>query len=171
MRLQATFYRGHDPQWAFSPLAGDGAKIIGGRFNPIGVPALYLGATIETVIAELTHGFSYRLQPLTVVSYEVDVDDVIDLRTITDHHAAGVALADMTCDWRYEFAEGREPASWRIANRLRETAAGILVPSFANCARADMYNLVLWRWSDALPHRVTVYDPIRRLPKDRRSWE
>ena len=81
MRLQAVFYRGHDPQWAFSPLSGGGAKAKGGRFNPIGVPALYLGATTDTVIVEMTHGFAHRLEPLTMISYDVDVDGIVDLRT------------------------------------------------------------------------------------------
>jgi RES domain-containing protein len=171
VRLQATFYRGHDPQWALSPLSGEGARAKGGRFNPIGVPALYLGATIDTVIVEMTHGFAHRMQPLTMVSYDVDVEDILDLRTTTGQRAADVKLADMACPWELDLAEGREPASWRIANRLRKTAVGILVPSFANRARSDMYNLVLWQWGPDLPHRVTAYDPSGRLPKDRRSWE
>ena len=170
MRLQAIFYRGHDPQWAFLPLSGDGAKAKGGRFNPIGVPALYLGATINTVIVEMTHGFAHRLQPLTMVSYDVDVDDVIDLRNAASRRTARVKLADMRCPWELDLTYGRVPASWRIANQLRKTSAGILVPSFANGARKDMHNLVLWTWGPALPHRVTVHDPRGRLPKDQQSW-
>ena len=48
VRLQSTFYRGHDPRWAFLPPSGEGAATAGGRFNPKGVPALYLAATIDT---------------------------------------------------------------------------------------------------------------------------
>jgi RES domain-containing protein len=163
VRLQSTFYRGHDPQWAFLPASGEGAAIAGSRFNPIGVPTLYLTATIEAVIIEMTHGFAYRMEPLTVVEYDVDVSDIVDLRTDADRRAANVELADMSCAWRLDLANGQEPASWRIANRLRRTAAGILVPSFANGARADMHNLVLWTWGPDLPHRVTAYDPSGRL--------
>jgi RES domain-containing protein len=170
VRLQATFYRGHDPQWTFSPLSGDGAKAKGGRFNPIGVPALYLGATIDTVIVEMTHGFAHRLDPLTMVSYDVDVEDIIDLRTAAGRRVAGIKLADMACSWELDLARGREPASWRVANRLRTTAAGILVPSFAKGARKKIYNLVLWKWGPDLPHRVTAYDPSGRLPKNQLSW-
>jgi RES domain-containing protein len=32
-----------------------------------------------------------------------------------------------------------------------------------------MANLVLWRWVPALPHKVEVHDPKRRLPKDQSS--
>jgi RES domain-containing protein len=168
VRLQAVFYRGHDPQWAFSLLSGDGAKAEGGRSNPIGVPALYLGATIDTVIVEMTHGFADRLEPLTMVSYDVDIEDIVDLRTSAGRRAAGVKLVDIAC--RLELAYGREPACWRVANRLSKTAAGILVPSFARGAREDMHNLVLWKWGRDLPHRVTAHDPSGRLPKNRLSW-
>jgi RES domain-containing protein len=170
VRLQAVFYRGHDPQWAFSPLSGDGAKAEGGRFNPIGVAALYLGATIDTVIVEMTHGFAHRLEPLTMVSYDVDIKDIVDLRTSAGRRAAGVKLVDIACLWELELAYGREPASWHVANRLRKTAAGILVPSFARGAREGMHNLVLWKWGPDLPHRVTAHDPSGRLPKNRLSW-
>src|SRR5262249_28666030 len=141
VRLQATFYRGHDPRWAFSPLSGEGAKSTGGRFNPKGVAALYLASTPEGVIFEATHGFPYRFEPLTIVSYDVDIEDIIDLTTEEGRRAADVELADMECAWMLDRANGREPVSWRMAKRLRKTAAGILVPSFANRARAEMRNL------------------------------
>jgi RES domain-containing protein len=48
--------------------------------------------------------------------------------------------------------------------------AGILAPSFAPGATHADNNLVLWKWGTELPHRVTVYDPSGRLPKDQLSW-
>jgi RES domain-containing protein len=170
VRFQTTCYRGHDPSWAFSPLSGDGAKTSGGRFNPKGVPALYLSLTIEGVFAEMAHGFAHRFDPLTICCYEVDVDDILDLRTAAGRKAADAELADMACAWRLDLGSGRKPASWRLANRLRKTAAGILVPSFVTGAHGDMHNLVLWKWGPDLPHRVTVHDPSGRLPRNRLSW-
>lgn len=171
MRLQATCYRAHDPQWAFSPLSGDGAKAKGGRFNPIGVPALYLSRTLEGMFLEMAHGFVHRFDPLTVCIYEVDVDDIVDLTTNESRKAASVDLAAMACPWALDLAHGREPASWGIAKQLiARGAAGILVPSFARGARSDMHNLVLWTWGLQLPHRVLVHDPRGRLPKDQSSW-
>jgi RES domain-containing protein len=171
VRLQASFYRAHDPRWAFSPLSGDGAAQAGGRFNPRGVPALYLASTIEGAVMEMSHGFAHRFDPLTIVAYDVDVSDLVDLSRAGVRKAAAVELADLACAWALDVANGREPASWRIAKHLRAHAAGILVPSFANGAREDMRNLVLWRWGPDPPHRVTVYDPSGRLPKDQRSWQ
>jgi RES domain-containing protein len=120
----------------------------------------------------MAHGFPHRLDPLTICSYEVDVDDVVDLRTDPDRTAAGVTLAELGCPWELDLAEGREPASWRIAKQLiAGNAAGILVPSFARGARPDMHNLVLWTWRPDLPHRVNVFDPSGRLPKNQLSWD
>jgi RES domain-containing protein len=171
LRFQGTCYRAHDPQWAFSPVSGDGAKLKGGRFNPIGVPALYLSLTLEGMFLEMTHGFVHRFDPLTICTYEVDVEDIVDLRTEDDRESASVDIAAMACPWALDLAEGREPASWTIAKKLiARGAVGILAPSFARGARSDVHNLVLWKWGANLPHRVLVHDPQGRLPKDRSSW-
>lgn len=171
MRWQGICYRGHDPRWAWAPTSGDGAKSNGARFNPAGTPALYLALSIEGVFAEQGHGFSRRLLPLTVCSYEVDVADIVDLRSEQARQQANIALADMACPWKLDLVAGTEPASWKITRRLvSEGAAGVLVPSFANNARADMSNLVLWRWGPDLPHKVMVIDPRRQLPRDQSSW-
>jgi RES domain-containing protein len=47
----------------------------------------------------------------------------------------------------------------------------MLVPSFVPNATAANCNLILWRWGPDLPTRVTVFDPIERLPKDQLSWK
>jgi RES domain-containing protein len=171
LRHQGTCYRAHDPKWAWAPLSGDGAAAKGGRFNPVGTPALYLALTIEGMLIEMGHGFSHRFDPLTVCAYEVDVDDLIDLRTDAARAAASVDLAAMACPWAWDLANGRIPASWTLARSLiANGASGILVPSFATGARPDMANLVLWQWGSALPHKVDVHDPHGRLPKDQSSW-
>jgi len=172
LRFRGTCYRAHDPKWAFSPDSGDGASAKGGRFNPVGIPALYLGLTLEGLFLEMGHGFAHRFDPLTICSYEVDVDDIVDLRTDNSRKGADVDLADMACAWALDRANGREPASWRIAKRLiAHGAAGILVPSFAVGARSNMQNLVVWQWGPELPHRVAVHDPNHRLPMDQASWD
>ena len=33
-----------------------------------------------------------------------------------------------------------------------------------------MANLELWRWGAALPHKVLVYDPTHRLPRNPALW-
>lgn len=166
-----TCYRAHDPRWAFSPLSGDGAKVHGGRFNPKGMPALYLALTLEGMFIEMGHGLARRFEPLTVCTYDVDVDDIVDLTKDDGRSANRVTLDDLACAWAADVANKREPASWQLARRLiADGSAGLLVPSFADGARTDMLNLVLWKWGANLPRRVEVHDPSGRLPKDQLSW-
>jgi RES domain-containing protein len=172
VRFAGWAYRAHDPRWAFTPVSGEGAALKGGRFNPKGLPALYLALTIEGAVLEASQGFAHKIEPLTICAYEIDCEDVTDLRSEGTQVAAGVALDELACAWAYDITEGRRPASWRLAERLRlGGAAGVLVPSFAVGARPDMANLVLWDWSADLPHRVRVHDPSGRLPRDQTSWE
>ena len=171
MRWRGVCYRAHDPKWAWAPLSGEGAAAKGGRFNPVGAPALYLALTIEGMFLEMGHGFAHRFDPLTICSYDVDVDDLVDLRTDRDRAAARVELGDMSCAWAYDLAAGRRPPSWTIADALIASgASGILTPSFALGARAGMTNLVLWKWGPNPPHKVVVHDPSGRLPKNQLSW-
>lgn len=171
MRWAGTGYRAHHPRWAWSPLSGEGAALKGGRFNPRGVPALYLALSVEGMFCEMGHGFAHVFEPLTVCSYTVDMEDVADLRTDAAREESGITLDDMAIGWEYELSCGRRPASWSVHDSLvGRGIAGILVPSFARGARDHMYNLVLWRWSDALPHKIEVHDPSGRLPRGGASW-
>jgi len=172
LRVQATCYRVHEPKWSFDPISGDGAAIYGARFNPKGTPALYLALTIETAMKEVSLGLGYRIDPCVLCSYDVDCADVADLRAAAGRAEYNVAPAELSCAWKSDVLERREPASWLLARRLiARGIAGILVPSFAPGATQRDENLVLWKWSARPPHQVRVFDPSKRLPRDQRSWE
>ena len=144
---------------------------MGRRFNRRGQEALYLSLSPITALREVSGGFAHRLTPLVLCSYDVDCEDIIDLRTEATRAAAAVALQDLACAWADDLAAGREPTSHAVVRRLMaDGAAGVLAPSFANGAREDDQNLVLWRWGPDPPHRVAVFDPSGRLPKDQLSW-
>jgi len=143
----------------------------GARFNPKGVPALYLGLTIMTAVKEANQGFAHRIDPCVLCSYEVDCDDIVDLTTEEARGEFAIALKDMACAWATAMSDAERPASWSIYDRLRSRdIAGIVVPSFAPSAHDGDRNLVLWDWGPDLPHKVTVFDPSGRLPKDQLSW-
>jgi len=153
-------------------LSGEGAAAKGGRFNPAGIPALYLALSIEGMVLEMAHGFAHRFDPLTVCSYDADIDDLVDLRTQIGREAHGTDLESMGCAWFYDRVRGKIPASWTLARSLiARGAAGLLAPSFSRGARPEMVNLVLWRWGHDLPHRIAVHDPEHRLPRDQSSWQ
>ena len=172
MRFRATCYRAHDLKWSFKPLSGEGAAVHGGRFNPKGMPALYLALRIDTAIKEANRGFAFKINPCVLCSYEVDCEDVADLRTDAGLAEHGIAPADLSCAWLSDALEGRERASWRVARRLMSRGiAGLLVPSFAPGSTPNDKNLVLWTWGAGRPHQVAVFDPSGRLPRTQLSWE
>ena len=166
MRVRAECFRAHDPNWAWSPLSGAGTALTGRRFNWPGLETLYLSLSFNTVFREVSGGFAHRLTPYVLCSYDVDSDDIADLRTDTGRAERGVALDDLACAWGDALIAGREPESWTLVRRLiADGHAGALVPSFANGATAVDQNLVLWRWGPDLPHKVTVYDPTGKMSK------
>lgn len=158
--------------WSFSPLSGGGAATTGGRFNRKGETALYLSLDIMTSFGECTQGLTNRLHPLTMCEYDVDCADIADLRDDAARASNGVTLAELSCAWLTYQLGGTEAPSWRLSDRLRAAGhAGILVPSFATGATGANHNLVLWTWGPDLPHKVNVYDPSGRLPKNQLSWK
>ena len=172
MRFRGAAYRAHNPRWSWSPLSGEGARINGGRLNPKGVGALYLSLDWDTAVIEASQGFSYRIPPLTIVSYDVDCRDIADLSTAGGLKRHGARRGDLACAWRLLAETAEEVPSWVVGEHLRAKGfAGIIVPSFALGAGAAARNLVLWSWGATLPHRVVVFDPHRRLPRDDSSWQ
>jgi RES domain-containing protein len=171
VRFTARCYRAHDPHWSFTPLSGEGAAQTGGRFNPKGRPALYLALDPVTALLEVTQGFTNRLHPLILCEYEVDCADIADLREDAGRAAEGVSHDDLAAPWLMYQRAGKLAPSQTVAIRLmKQGCAGSLVPSFAPGSGAHNGNLVLWKWGPDLPHKVRVFDPTGRLPKDQLSW-
>ena len=166
MRFRGTVYRAHNPQWAWTPLSGEGARRHGGRFNKRGVPALYCSLSQIGAIREATP-LGRPMQPLTLCAYEVDAEPVFDARDPTQLQERGFSEADLACPtWEADMLCGRVAASQRLAERLVDAGhVGMLVRSFAVDASEDDVNLVMWRWGDIYPTRVTVVDEQDRLAR------
>lgn len=171
MRFKGQVWRAHHPRWSFDPASGEGAAFYGGRFNRKGVAALYTSLQRETAWLEAQQAFPFKAQPMTLCCYEVDCEDVLDLRDVTKCHEAKINPDSLDCAWEELVSTGREPPSWSLASRLiGEGYAGILVPSFAAGRTSQDFNAVFWQWSDSPPHQVKVIDDYGRLPRDDKSW-
>jgi RES domain-containing protein len=171
LKLTGFVYRAHNPRWAFAPDSGQGAAGTGGRFNPVGMPALYTARRFETAWLEAQQAFPFKAQPMTLCAYEVDCEDILDLTDEATLAAHEIARDDLACAWKDFSTRGIKPASWSITERLVAAGiAGIIVPSFAKGAFAADINVVFWDWGPNPPHRMRVIDDDRRLPKDPSSW-
>lgn len=171
MRLRTIVYRAHDPRWAWAPNSGAGAALYGGRFNPVGVEALYTSRRFQTAWLEAQQGFPYKAQPMTLCGYDVDCEDILDLTDGNVRAAHQVTLDDLGCAWKDLAARKIEPPTWAMMRQLEAGGvAGIIVPSFAIGATALDVNVIFWTWDVAPPHRVQVIDDGGRLPRDMSSW-
>lgn len=169
--LTQTVYRFHNPKWAFAPLSGTGAARYGGRFNPSGTPALYTSLDIPTAVIEANQGLASKIRPLTLCSYKVEYDAILDLTSVQTRRQLGIELDDLACPWRLDIEHGNTPKSWSLARDLMAAGIpGMIVQSFAPDATADNINLVLWQRSDRKPIRIAPYDPEGHLPKNQDSW-
>ncbi len=171
VRLTRTTYRGHNPRWSFAPDSGEGASLHGGRFNAVGVAALYTSLRPETAWLEAQQGFAFKAQPLTLCAYDVDCEHVLDLTSAAGRRSAAVSLADLACPWADLASRGVTPPTWDLATRLTDrSCAAIIVPSFALGAAPQDVNVIFWTWGPDAPHRVQVVDDHGRLPLDDSSW-
>jgi RES domain-containing protein len=170
LKLTQTVYRAHNPRWSWAPDSGDGAASTGGRFNPVGMPALYTSFRFQTAWLEAQQVFPFKAQPMTICGYDVNCDDVLDLTDPTVLASKGIDPGNLSCPWEDLSTRGLAPPSWTLAKRLvGEGVSAIIVPSFAAGATAADVNVVFWDWSRDPPHQVRVIDDHGRLPRDASS--
>lgn len=171
MRFTRPVFRAHNPEWAWSPASGEGARRFGGRFNRPGRPALYTSLTVRTAVLE-TSLLGRPMQPLTLCQYEVDAAPIFDATDPAARRAKSVNEQDLACpNWNRDMLDGRVPASQALAERLIAAGyVGMLVRSFARGATPDDLNIVSWSWGDGPPSLVRVIDEDGRLPRNRDSW-
>jgi RES domain-containing protein len=171
LRLQGTVWRAHNPAWSWLPTSGEGAARHGGRFNRVGLPALYTSRRMETAWLEAQQGFPFKAQPMLICGYDVDCDNIADLTDAATCGAFDITPADLACAWEDLALKGKTPPSWTMVDRLIAAGHwGIVVPSFAPKSTALDINVVFWQWADAPPHQVRVIDDHHRLPKNDASW-
>ena len=161
--FEGPLYRALNPIWAADPLSGEGAQRYGGRFNPLGVPALYCSLSPHTAIREANQVGD--LQPTTLVAYRALIDRVFDCRDEVAVRHAGLDPAELGDPaWREAMRRQGEAPTQRFARRLiAERWPGMLVRSFARGSGPDDLNLVLWRWGEKPPARLEVVDDEGRL--------
>ena len=158
-------YRALNPVYAREPLSGRGAELYGGRFNSRGVPALNLSLSVVTALREANQ--VGNLQPTTLVAYDADIDELFDCRdalALQDQGMDAATLADMS--WRDQMKTTGEATTQAFAGRLMASGhMGLIVRSYATGSSADDMNVVLWKWGDRLPSRLTLIDDENRLSR------
>lgn len=159
-------WRALSPLWAHDPISGQGAGHHGGRFNPSGVAALYTSLDPSTATLEAQQDFIRKTQPYTMVAFEVDCRDLVDLTSAAGRSGAAITIEELACPWLRLQMEGEPVPTQQLARRMIAAGiAGAFVPSFAPGAAVTGANLVFWDWGLETPHRVSVVDDYGRLPE------
>ncbi len=166
MRFQGVVYRAHNPQWAWDPLSGEGARRYGGRFNRRNLSALYTSLLPLTAIRE-AQPLGRPMQPLTLCAYEADAEPIFDALDESRRAEYAVSDSDLFCpNWERDMLDGKIPFSQALADRLIAAGfAGMRIQSFAREAEPEDINLVLWRWGAKRPSRIVLIDDEDRLTR------
>jgi RES domain-containing protein len=123
-----------------APLDTAGARLFGGRFNPPGVPALYLASDPELALRESTRSTDWAqftpFAPRRVVCVRVRLAAVIDLSDPQTFEASGLNGDDLTASW----ADKSGPTASQLLGEsaLLQGVEGILYPSALDPIRANL---------------------------------
>lgn len=163
MRYQGLLYRALNPVWARAPMSGEGARRHGGRFNPMGMPALYTAQSIMTAIREANQ--IGTLQPTTLVAYRADLEPLFDATNVNMLRNYGFTQAGLAADdWRVSMRKDRKAPTQILAERLiADGYVGMCVQSFAKGATPADMNILLWSWGEISPARLVLVDDEKRL--------
>jgi len=102
-------------------LSGEGSAKSGGRWNPIGIKAVYGSLSPETAMAETLQYFRYhripieKAMPRLFVAIKVSVSRSLDLRDSDRLRTLGVSHQDiLDTDWRLKISAGEESLTQAI---------------------------------------------------------
>ena len=118
IKFRQEIYRSSAPKYAATGdlLTGEGARRFGGRWNPVGVAAIYGSLTPQCALEEtLAHARYYGLpintsMPRTFVAIETQLSHVLDLTDGSIRQSLRISERRLLeCDWRAECAAGNQP--------------------------------------------------------------
>jgi RES domain-containing protein len=161
------FFRAFTPKWAYAPESGDGAALVGGRFNRPGLKARYLAESSDAALREYQQTSSL-LPPATVASFLVSAEPVVDFTGGYLESEWSEIWQEAYCSWRdLAYVQKVDPPSWIIGDIVVASgAAGLLYRS-----ALDHRSVCLVLYPDnSRAFSAPVHDPYAALPADQSSW-
>ncbi len=159
-------WRAYVPKWSYMPLSGEGAARFGGRWNPVGVPAIYAARELSTAWAEYNQGFVQH--PALIAQLELAGAWLADLTNAAVLEEHGFDQANHRSEWRSELDKGEVPAPHLVYHRLFGAGFdGVTYPSFMSPGGSCV---ALWRWNGPDALALRIIDPDGRLPTSPASW-
>lgn len=159
-------WRAYVPQWSYLPLSGEGAARFGGRWNPVGVAAVYAAWELSTAWAEYNQGFVQH--PALIAQLKLVGASLADLIDPAVLEAQGLNQSIHRSEWRADLDKGEVPATHLAFHDLFHAGFdGVIYPSFMSPGGRCV---ALWRWNLANGPTLTIVDPDGRMPSSPASW-
>jgi RES domain-containing protein len=148
------------------PLSGEGAARFGGRWNPVGAPAIYAALELSTAWAEYNQGFVQH--PALIARLELSGAKLADLIDPETMDRLGLRDDIHQTEWRDLVDRGIEPATYGLRRDLMlQGYDGVIFPSFMSPGGTC---IALWRWNADGAPTLEIIDPDQRMPKTPASW-
>src|SRR4051812_35562428 len=112
-RQYLTLWRAFVPRWTHLPLSAEGAVRFGGRWNPVGTPAIYAACELSTAWAEYNQGFVQH--PALIAKLQLSDARLADLTEREVLEELGVSAEIHQCEWRAILDRGKTPDTHRLA--------------------------------------------------------
>lgn len=154
MNTTQRFYRIASAKFRFD-LSGKGAEILGGRFNPIGTPAVYAASSISLAMLEtLVHTSNFYPLSHFIMALDIPADSMAKVERYS--------AADLPKSWG-SIKDLTAAQQWGMQRLFGANRFGVLVPSVVT---PEEHNLIL-NPAHADMRGVTISE-VRALDLDER---
>lgn len=98
-----------------------------------------------------------RAEQLSVLPFNVEAENIADLRDVESMSALGINVDDAFSDWQAALADGQTPSSWAVREALEIAGAtGLIDPSRK---RPGLWHLTLFAWNhDGAPSVIRALE-------------
>lgn len=151
LTFKGPMWRAVDPEFSRRPLSPIGSMISGGRFNPVGIPAIYLASDPFTALLE-TNPYNEPIgRAMTLIPVELDTSGLADFTDPAICEALEVDRQRLDEPWSQ--VPGTSSYTQQIYHRI--IGLGYAGIKFRSRANPYQFNIAMWIVRDYSQHAVT----------------
>jgi RES domain-containing protein len=138
--FRGTLWRALNPEFGRAPLSPIGSMLSGGRFNPVGVPAIYLASDPFTALLEISPTSTIKHEALLLVPVESTLAHFVDLTNDAELNECEITTDDLASSWSKEL--GKPTPVQQLYYKLHPQ--GFSGVKFRSRANPYLFNFCMW---------------------------